>query len=377
MNLLMLSGDPAAAQGRDSTFYQMLRRFAEYWYRIDVICPPSPEGTPRRIHKRVYIHPLRGPKILQPWLIARKGRALFAKREYALVLSHDYGLFLNGIGAWMLTRQSDVPYISEIHHVEGYPRAVTRREHLYRALGMGYLRWVWRRAAAIRAVNAVEIPRLLRKLGVPPQKILVLPALYIDFDVFRPVPGEPREYDVLFVGRLAPNKGLFTLVDAIGRVQITHPEVRLGILGKGPLLPELEKRIAAQGLGAHVIIARRLESVGELAQLYNRAGMLVCASTAEGGPRVTVEAMACGVPVISTPVGIMPELLEDGVNGMLFHWDAAELADKIRLLLDNSKLRERLGENGRQAVQRFRAHDVIEQYAHGLQQVARTARRMP
>ncbi len=371
MNLLMLSGDPSAAQGRDSTFYQMLRRFAEYWDRIDVICPPSPGATLKRIHERVFVHPSPGPKVVQPWRIARTGRALFAERDYALITSHDFGFFLNGMAAWLLARRSGTPYVSEIHHLEGYPRAVTPRERLYRALGMCYIRWVWRRAAAIRTVNSVELPDLLRRLGVPSDKILVLPSLYLDFDIFHPIPGTPRRYDVIFVGRLAPNKGLFTLLDAIGRVQITHPEIQLAILGQGPLQRSLEDRIEGLGLRAHVTIIPRLNSAHELAQFYNQARMLVCASTAEGGPRVTVEAMACGVPVISTPVGIMPELIQDGVNGLLFGWDGAELAEKIRLLKDDDLLRDRLAEHGYQSVQRFRAEDVIEQYALGLQKLAR------
>src|SRR5689334_1141513 len=103
MNLLMLSGDSSVAQGRDSTFHQMLRRFAGYWDQIDVICPPSPDATLRRIHERVFVHPSPGPRFLQPWSITRIGRALFAERDYALVTSHDFGLFLNGLAAWMLT----------------------------------------------------------------------------------------------------------------------------------------------------------------------------------------------------------------------------------------------------------------------------------
>jgi len=112
-----------------------------------------------------------------------------------------------------------------------------------------------------------------------------------------------------------------------------------------------------------VTLIPRLESQADVARLYNQAGMLICASTVEGGPRVTVEAMACGTPVISTPVGIMPELLQDGENGLLWHWDVNELAAKIRIFLDDDSFRQRLGEAGRQCVQRFQADAVIEAYA--------------
>jgi glycosyltransferase involved in cell wall biosynthesis len=206
---------------------------------------------------------------------------------------------------------------------------------------------------------------------VPSDKIRVLPSLYIDFDVFWPMSGESRQFDVLFVGRLAANKGLFTLLDAITRVKPDRPTIRLGILGQGPLRSPLERRIAALGLADQVSLIPRLDSAHDVARLMNRAGMLVCASTSEGGPRVTVEAMACGIPVISTPVGVMAELLEDGVNGLIFRWDAAELADKIRLLLADDVLRARIAEQGRQTVQRFRADEVIAQYARGYHELIR------
>jgi glycosyltransferase involved in cell wall biosynthesis len=97
--------------------------------------------------------------------------------------------------------------------------------------------------------------------------------------------------------------------------------------------------------------------------------MCVCAATAEGGPRVTVEAMACGVPVISTPVGMMRELVRDGENGLLFQWDAAELAAKIRLLLDDESRRREIAERGRVSVQGFHADKTIENYARGYHQL--------
>ncbi|MBN1680342.1 MAG: glycosyltransferase family 4 protein [Anaerolineae bacterium] len=371
MNLLMLSGDSSAAQGQDSTFSQMLRRFSTHWDRVDVICPHAPGTAPRVLHDNVVVHPSPWHKLFQSRFIVQRGRSLFAERDYALVVSHDFGLFYNGRGARRLVRGTGVPFVSEIHHVEGYPRAVTLRERVYRALAFRYIRDVWRRAAAIRVVNAVEMPALLRRLGVPEDNILVLPSLYLDFEVFRPMPGELRRCAVLFVGRLAPNKGLFTILDAVAQVRATHPGVTLGILGRGPLRSRLEKRIHALNLNQHVTFFPRQDSAADVARLYNQAGMLVCASTAEGGPRVTIEAMACGVPVITTPVGVMAELMHHGANMLVFHWRADELAGNIRQLLDDEALRQRVANQGREAVQGFEAGRIIDRYAQGYHDLIR------
>ena len=365
MNLLMLSGDTSVARGREGAYEAMLRRFSRYWERIDILTPRAPGAAERTLHDNVYVHPSTRRRAAQPWFIRDRGAALLAERPYALITSHDFGFFYNGIGAAWLSRQTDVPYVSEIHHVEGYPRAVTTRERVYRAIAPLYIRYAAKRAAAFRAVNAVEVPALLRKLGVPDEKILVLPSLYIDFDVFRPLPDEPRRYDVVFVGRLVANKGLFTILDAIAQVKQTRPDVRLGILGRGPLENALKQRMTALGLAGNVDLQTGTLLQEDVVRFYNSAAMLVCASTAEGGPRVTVEAMACGLPVISTPVGVMPELIKGGRNGLLFQWDAAELAGKILHLLDDEAERQRIGEAGRAAVQPFQADAVIERYARG------------
>ncbi|MBN2471290.1 MAG: glycosyltransferase family 4 protein [Anaerolineae bacterium] len=367
-NLLMIGSDPSVAQGQKSTHYHMLRHFSAHWRRIDYICPPGRGAIPRQVHSNVFVHPSPWPKIMQPRFIQRKGAELLAQRDYDLVTTQDFGFFYTGMAAWRLLRGRDIPLVSEIHHVEGYPRTATRKEQVYRWLAKRYIPFINRRAAAFRTVNRIEVPELLRQLGVPDEKILVLPSIYLDYDVFHPPAADdttPGQYDLLYVGRLVPNKGLFTLLEGFYRLRQTRPDATLALRGDGPLRPALRTRINEMGLTGSVTWIPRLEQVEALANLYRSARVLVCASTAEGGPRVTVEAMACATPVITTPVGVMRELVEDGVNGLVFHWDPAELAAQAARLLADETLAARLGEAGRASVQGFRAEDVIGRYAEG------------
>jgi len=101
----------------------------------------------------------------------------------------------------------------------------------------------------------------------------------------------------------------------------------------------------------------------DMPDLYRSARMLVCASTVEGNPRVTAEAMACGVPVISTRVGIMPELIEDGENGFLVGWDSGDIAHAIATVLENPQEAERVARAGRASVLPYSADDTIRAYA--------------
>jgi glycosyltransferase involved in cell wall biosynthesis len=347
----------------------MLRWFAPHWDRIDIICP-RPAGPPSlsELYGNVFLHPSPWPTALQPFFILKAGRALFRERAYDLVVSHDFGFFYNGLGAWLLTGGSGVPYISELHHIEGYPFALTRRELLSRYAARLYVNFAKRWALAFRVVNRAEMPGLLREWGVGEGKILYLPSQFLDFEIFTPHPPEEKRYDLLFVGRFSPNKAVPTILEALALLKPDYPQIKLGLLGSGPAEGVIREKIGALGLGEQVEFIPRAAGLADLARVYKRARMLVCASTSEGGPRVTVEAMACGVPVLSTPVGVMKDLLEqDGESFLAFAWHAGPLSEAARLILENPRLGAQVGENGRRAVAGFSAERVIGNYARAYQ----------
>ncbi|MGJ3238606.1 MAG: glycosyltransferase family 4 protein [Anaerolineae bacterium] len=361
-NFLMLSGDNAIARGQDGAFYQMLGHFARHWARIDILTPFAPDARPRNIHERVFVHPAPYHRALQPLFIKQQGERLLAKRPYHLVSSHDFGFFYNGIGAQWLLRGRDIPLVSEIHHIEGYPIASTFRERLWRASASCYIPFIARHGAHFRVVNDA-IAEQLMLFGADPARIHTLYSIYLDLDAYQ-ARSIPKLYDVLFIARLAPNKGVHLLMDAILQVRRTHPQVTLAIRGDGALRGEIERFIAEHDLQANVILLPRVSDSREMPALYQQARMLVCASTVEGNPRVTVEAMACAVPVISTRVGIMPQLIDDDTNGLLVDWSAEAIAGAILRLLGDDERRTRIGNAGRQAVQQFDAETVIKAYAH-------------
>jgi glycosyltransferase involved in cell wall biosynthesis len=366
--LLMVSGDVAVARGEQSVFWQTLRLLSPHWSRIDVLCPSTPGARPQALHGNVFVHPGSRRRLLQPLFVVRHGALLARERRYGLIVSHDYGAFANGLASWLLAHRLRTPFVSEIHHVEGYPCAATTKERVQRQLAGIYVRWVWRRAAAIRVVNAVELPQFLAERGVPAEKVLVRRSTYLDLERFRPLPNVSKRYDALLVGRLVPNKGLDLFLDAAERLARDRPDFRACILGDGPLLAHVEERRAA----ASVDLVRHLDDQAEVARAYNAARVLVCASTAEGGPRVTVEAMACGVPVVSTRVGLMPEIVRDGESGFLVDWDADEIAARVATLLDDPALRARVAEAGRRAVGSLAAERVVAELAEAYRTLAAT-----
>jgi glycosyltransferase involved in cell wall biosynthesis len=161
---------------------------------------------------------------------------------------------------------------------------------------------------------------------------------------------------ILAVGRLREKKGFATLIEACRVMREAGQVFRCEIVGYGEEQPRLEARIRAAGLDGQVLLSGKLARE-QVIERYARAAMLVVPSQLaadgdrDGIPNVLLEAMAMQVPVIATAVSGIPELVEDGRNGLLVPPDDAHaLADAAVVLLSDRGLRERLGRAGRRAV---------------------------
>jgi glycosyltransferase involved in cell wall biosynthesis len=364
----MLSGDRQVAVGEKGPFFALQREFSRHFERIDVLCPrPDREPTVTSIFDHVFLHTAPcGRSGMVRWL-TRKGLELQAEHGASLIVSHDYGWFYNGIAAAKIARKTGVPYVSEIHHVPGHPVAADLKERFDRKVAHAYVRWATSRAVAFRVVNRVEMPELLASWGVPSAKILVLPSLYIDLEVFHaPERALVPEQDVCFVGRMVNNKGLLRLVDALALLEKRGQKLSALFVGKGPMLDATKERARSRGLADRVRFVEWVDSAAELADIYQKSRVVACASTCEGGPRFTVEAMACGTPVVSTKVGVMAELVRSGENGELVGFDVESLADGLHSVLADETRRRALGARAARDAQRFEYARTIRNYASGL-----------
>ena len=359
------------AENKRGAFYNTLEEFHKYWDRVEIICQGrSDHRLPTiddRLFENVFIHPSPWPLLMQPLWILKKGKKLYREHKFDVITVHEYPPFYNGIGARLLWQKIRVPYVLEIHHIPGYPLAADLKERIYGFAMRCFIKYDAAKAKAVRVVNQRQVPEFLIKAGVPADKIKYMPSAYIDLEVFRPMPETDKKYDLVFAARLERNKGVNVLLAAARILISQRPGVKLLIIGDGPLKPGIQKYIREYKLENNVFLSGWLPALSDVAIAYNSAKIFVNPSFNEGGPRVVLEAMACGLPIITTKVGITLDVVKDGGNGLFTDWAPQQMADKILYLLNDRELQKKFSEAGLEIVNQFEKKSAIQNYAEKLQ----------
>ena len=178
----------------------------------------------------------------------------------------------------------------------------------------------------------------------------------------RALPGDTKR--IVSVGRLAAQKGHDVLLRAFAEVAREHPEWTLTIVGEGP------QRQALLRLAAELGIAERVHFTGEVpepGEMLATSDFFVMASRYEGFPNALLEAMACGLPVISTTSVGAQEIVTDGHDGLLTPIeDETALAQAMRRLIEDPQLRARLGRNGAAVSERYSLDGIMQRWDAAL-----------
>jgi glycosyltransferase involved in cell wall biosynthesis len=160
----------------------------------------------------------------------------------------------------------------------------------------------------------------------------------------------PAPFELIAAGRLVEIKGFPLLLDAVADLRRQGRDVQLTIAGDGPARQALEQQASRLGIADRIIFAG-WKNQDELRTLYRRSDAYVMSSFAEGVPVVLMEAMATGVPCVAPRINGIPELIRDGMDGLLFTAsDVAELVEAIGRLIDNPEMRRSMAESSRARV---------------------------
>lgn len=215
------------------------------------------------------------------------------------------------------------------------------------------------RAAAARAVVTVSqanARHIAQTFGVPAERIRVIPC-GVDTERFRPAVAHRKSTQrplLVCVARHVRVKNLGLLLEACAALRARAVDFRCVMVGDGPCRQELEAMRESLGLEKVVEFVGVAEH-GQVREWWQQASVAVLTSQNEGTPVCLMEAAACGVPAVATAVGGIPELVEDGVTGLLVPpGDAQALATALQRLLSDPTWTAQLGQAARRrAEERF------------------------
>ncbi len=295
---------------------------------------------------------------------------------------------LRVIGLEKLTKDLDIIHSADIWYPftyqavkTGKPTVVTEWENIpFNVQGTPYMKiqeYNRQHVTHFIAITKKAKGALITE-GVKPDRISVIPA-GLNCDRFKPTVKAPKNKfgisgdttKILFVGRLTPEKGIFVLLKALALMLKNYQNVELLVAGTGT--PKMRKQIT--GFAESLKIQNKVRFLGsisyfDMAEVYNLADIFCLPSTetsfwAEQFGYSMVEAMACGKPVVSTFTGSIPEIVKNGITGILVEQkDPVALQLALEELLLNKRERERLGRNGRiWVLEAFEANKVAKRLA--------------
>jgi glycosyltransferase involved in cell wall biosynthesis len=233
------------------------------------------------------------------------------------------------------------------------PPAIVRTRHISAPVSANFAnRWLYRQAARVATTGESLRRHLVETLGLDPAQVVSVPT-GIDTLRFSPadkaaakavVGLDPQHRHLGIIATLRSWKGHLFLLDAFA--QLARPELRLVIVGEGPMRGPIEEKMAALGLGDRVILAGQRSDPEHWLQALDIFCLPSYAN--EGVPQAILQAMLCALPIVTTPVGAILEAVTDQGSALVVApRDADALAQAIARLLDNPTLATGLGAEAR------------------------------
>lgn len=293
---------------------------AEVDRRIRVFCLDKAEGNDYRL----------------PWRLAD----LIRLHAFDVVHTHNWAVFLEGgLAGWL----AKTPVL--LHTVHGpyaeYPSSlrsrlkIALRHSLERRLARGFRRIV--------TVSDAIRDYVQKDIRIPACRLMTVHNGISMGGDYTPRPERER-LTFIAVGRLAPIKNHAMMLRAFHELALTHPRVRLVIVGDGPERTALESLVREHRLEDRVDFPGFRDNVDDL---LREADVFLLTSRYEGISIALLEAMRAGLPAIGTAVGGVPETILDGKTGMLVPSDGQEaLCQAMKTLADSKPLRDQMGRSG-------------------------------
>ena len=335
-------------------------------YRTDASAGPSEYGLAMR-STGARVEVLRQKKRFDPGLVEQSLRLI---RENGIEILQSHG-YKSHVLCWILRRKTGLPWIAFVHgwtREDWKIRVYTLIEHVMLLL----------------ADEVVAVSGSLRQKLLPPvrRRCRVIPNAVAPEELAIPPEDENMRRrlgipaDALLagvVGRLSPEKGQSVFVRALAVARQREPRLYGLLVGDGQEAGRLHDEVCSLGLEPYCLFTGHVQGLGPY---YGSMDMLVLPSFAEGMPNVALEGMLMGLPVVACRVGGVPEVVVDKETGVLIApGDVTALAQAMLELAASADLRRRLGEAGRDRMQReFTPQVRVERFMDLYRQTLQSGR---
>lgn len=275
------------------------------------------------------------------------------KRFYSLKFDivHTQTPFILGMMAANWAKKAGIPLVSTnhtlyteyAHYVPIRPKSITRN------LLIWLMRWYYAKCEAV-VVPSNPVKDMLLAYGIKRPIEVIKTGVVGSIKASDEKIAEVREYLnlkttdnlILYVGRIAREKNLSLLLKAFKKVLMTYPDTKLAIVGGGPALNETKVETSKLDIKSSVTFTGMLDR-SSLDHYYSAADIFVFPSKTETQGLAICEALSAGLPVVAVNAGGIPENIKDGEDGFLVNDDVDEFAQKLELLIKDSKLRKDMG----------------------------------
>lgn len=367
LNILMLSKDPALFFSEETAFNDSCERHVIYATALRCRYPGSEiriiTNVPRFKSKESE-QSCDGLRIYSTDSIHRVTYLLGVLKRLPMVLDDGWRPDVvtvqtpweEGSLGYLLARILKAKYVPQLHF-DLFSKE-WKKEHWLNPWRKQVASWLLRRGDTIRVVSNVQREKLIEGLGVTHEKIHVVPVGVN----FQPVTGMKSNFKrniaptlenkkiVLFVGRFCAQKNLSLWVDVAEAVSRQMYDVVFVMAGNGPMFDKVRLFVKQKKIEERFYFLGHVEHKS-LPQVYAAADVFLLTSDYEGLPRVILESYLSGIPVVSTDVGGVRDLVDTGSTGFLLSCgDSQGLADAVMRLLEDDRIRERFGNAGHKKI---------------------------
>jgi glycosyltransferase involved in cell wall biosynthesis len=346
--------------------HRLMREISKQGHDVRILAPYSGEKTNYtldgvKVEKFNYFYPKRFQRLCgRSGMIDNIKEGIFVKFQLltfilfnsinSLRKLHDMDVIHvqwpipNGLGALLLKTFYNINYINTVHGEEVY---LSQRYHtmfILKLLVNNSFKTVTNSSATLNV--SVES-------GLKKEKLEIIP-FGVDTTFFQPLNLQKDEeiFQILSIGYLIERKGFEYLIRAVNEIVKNKYNVKLDIVGSGPRETQIRKLIKELKLEDRIRIVSNL-SDDELLKTYNSSDLFVLPSiidsqgNTEGLGVVLLEAMACGIPVLGSNIGGIPDIIQDGETGLLVpQKDIVGISQSIIELIENEEMRKKLAING-------------------------------